>query len=128
VAHYFVSGMATMDDEHESEWTKGLPSKEELTPLSHSLISQMLANSFRIKHDDPMTEEDVRRESMSTVHDIFKQKPTPSFDPFPAFQERENAGKINYVAVFYYMSKKVFFTFQPLFGRNILSLKMSGTS
>lgn len=115
-----------MDDEHESEWTKGLPSKEELTPLSHSLISQMLANSFRIKHDDPMTEEDVRRESMSTVHNIFKQKPTPSFDPFPAFQERENAGKNQLRRCFLlHFGKSVFYVSTTVW--NILSLKMSGT-
>jgi len=93
VLHYFGSGMATNDDENESEWTRGLPSKEELTPLSHSLISRMLANAFRIKDAEPMTEEDVRRESKATLHNIFKQLPNPSFDPFPAFQEQENAGK-----------------------------------
>lgn len=86
--------MAASDDEPESEWSKGLPSKEELTPLSHSLISGNLVNAFRMKYDEPMTEEDVRRESKVTLRSIFKQKSTPSFDPFPAFQEQENSGKL----------------------------------
>lgn len=87
--------MMTKDDDQVSDWTKGLPTSEELTPLSHTLISRILASAFRIKHEEPMTEEDVRRESQATIHNLFKQKPTPSFDAFPAFQEHDDAGKFS---------------------------------
>lgn len=87
------------DDDQVSDWTKGLPSNEELTPLSHSLISQVLASAFRIKHEEPMTADDVRRESRATLRNIFNQKSTPAFDvsgAFPAFQEEEEAGGFGY--------------------------------
>lgn len=86
----------TKDDDQVSDWTKGLPTSEELTPLSHTLISRILASAFRIKHEEPMTEEDVRRESQATIHNLFKQKPIPSFDAFPAFQEHDDAGGYGY--------------------------------
>ncbi|KAG0564888.1 hypothetical protein KC19_8G148000 [Ceratodon purpureus] len=84
------------DDDQVSDWTKGLPSNEELTPLSHTLISRILSSAFRIKHDDPMTAEDVQRESQATLRNLFNQKSTPSFDAFPAFQEEEDAGGYGY--------------------------------
>ena len=85
--------MMTKNDDQVSDWTKGLPSNEEFTPLSHTLVSRILACAFRIKHDEPMTEEDVQRESQATLHNIFKQNPTPVFDAFPAYQEQEDEGK-----------------------------------
>ena len=88
------------DDDQVSDWTKGLPSNEELTPLSHTLISRILSSAFRIKHDDPMTAEDVQRESQATLRNLFNQKSTPSFDAFPAFQEEEDAGKLRRLLLF----------------------------
>jgi hypothetical protein len=106
---FLLPGMMTKDDDHVlemkdddqvSDWTKGLPSNEDLTPLSHSLISQVLASAFRIKHEEPMTADDVRRESRATLRNIFNQRSTPAFDAsdaFPAFQEEEEAGKLRHL-------------------------------
>lgn len=87
-------------DDQVSDWTKGLPSNEELTPLSHALVPGILASAFRIKHDEPMTAEDVRRESQATVRNLFNLKPTPSFDAFPAFREKDEAGKLPQLLLF----------------------------
>jgi hypothetical protein len=85
--------MVKEDDAHVSEWEDGLPTDEELTPLSHSLISPALASAFSIKHEPAKTAMDVQRGSRDTLHNLRNNKaPITSFDSFPSFQGHENRG------------------------------------
>ncbi|CAK9878572.1 unnamed protein product [Sphagnum jensenii] len=83
--------MVKEDDAHVSEWENGLPTDEELTPLSHSLISPALASAFSIKHEPAKTAVDVQRGSRATLLNLRNHKaPITSFDSFPSFQGHEN--------------------------------------
>jgi hypothetical protein len=90
------TGMTMEDSDHVAEWKQGLPTTEELTPLSQSLISPVLACAFSIKHEASRTPADVQRASRTSFHNLrSKQKNTlPSFDAFPPFQERKDAGNL----------------------------------
>lgn len=91
------AGMMMKDDDHVSEWEKGLPTNDELTPLSQSLISPVLACAFSIKHEPPKTVEEVQRVARASIHNLRHQKQSlPSFDPYPAFREHEDSGTSPY--------------------------------
>ncbi|KAG0465195.1 hypothetical protein HPP92_019359 [Vanilla planifolia] len=49
------------------EWEIGLPSSDELIPLSQSLISPELASAFSIKREPPLSVIDVQRAIQDTV-------------------------------------------------------------
>lgn len=75
------------DDDHVSEWEKGLPTNEELMPLSQSLISPALASAFSIRHEPANTPLDVQRRARATLQNLRNQKPSiPSFGSYPSFQ------------------------------------------
>ncbi|CAK9863216.1 unnamed protein product [Sphagnum jensenii] len=89
--------MVKEDDAHVSEWEDGLPTDEELTPLSHSLISPALASAFSIEHEPAKTAMDVQRGSRDTLHNLRNNKaPITSFDSFPCFKGHENRGGSSY--------------------------------
>nr|BDI21195.1 transcription factor LUX [Lemna minor] len=81
------------------EWLLGLPSDEELTPLSQSLIPPGLAAAFGIKLEPPRSMSDVQRASQDFVESLRRQisssssaiKVFPSFAP--ATEEDESAAK-----------------------------------
>ncbi|XP_026664126.1 transcription factor PCL1-like [Phoenix dactylifera] len=81
------------DEGRVLEWEIGLPSADDLTPLSQSLISPELACAFSIKTDPPRTLLDVHRASQHTVSNLRRHAPSSSssstsvlrsFEPFPS--------------------------------------------
>ncbi|CAK9276706.1 unnamed protein product [Sphagnum jensenii] len=75
------------DDDHVSEWEKGLPTNEELMPLSQSLISPALASAFSIRHEPAKTPLDVQHGARATRQNLRNQKASiPSFGSYPSFQ------------------------------------------
>ncbi|XP_078445457.1 transcription factor PCL1-like [Wolffia australiana] len=55
------------------EWLAGLPSDDELTPLSQSLIPPRLAAAFSIKPEPPRTTSDVLRASQDYLASLRRQ-------------------------------------------------------
>lgn len=58
------------DDERVLEWEMGLPSADDLTPLSQMLIPPDLASAFSISPEPRRTARDVTRESRNTFSSI----------------------------------------------------------
>ncbi|XP_073113218.1 transcription factor PCL1 isoform X2 [Elaeis guineensis] len=78
------------DEERVLDWEIGLPSAEDLTPLSQSLIPRELASAFRITPEPPRTILDVHRASQQTLSNLHRHVPSSSssaalrsFNPFP---------------------------------------------
>eukprot|EP00249_Psilotum_nudum_P001501 c13989_g1_i1 orf=2-319(-) len=67
-----------MDDDRVMEWEEGLPSPEELTPLSQSLISPELACAFSIREEPLGSFGDVQRASHSTVASLRRTSSLPA--------------------------------------------------
>jgi hypothetical protein len=85
------AGMTMKDDDHVLEWKR--TTSEELT-LSKSLLSPALQSVFSIKPEPPKTAADVTREARASFLELRSQRSgLPSFDPFPLFKERKDAGK-----------------------------------
>ncbi|KAF6150306.1 hypothetical protein GIB67_034005 [Kingdonia uniflora] len=61
------------DDERVSEWEAGLPSLNDLTPLSQALIPPELASAFSITAEPFRSMGDVNRASQSTLLSIRRQ-------------------------------------------------------
>ncbi|CAA0838131.1 Transcription factor LUX [Striga hermonthica] len=57
-------------DDVVAEWEAGLPSSDDLTPLSQSLIPAELASAFKISPEPSKTAFDVRRASESTLSSL----------------------------------------------------------
>lgn len=57
-------------DEGVADWQAGLPSADDLTPLSQCLIPLELASAFRISPVPPRTALDVRRASQTTLSSL----------------------------------------------------------
>ncbi|PIN25296.1 hypothetical protein CDL12_01962 [Handroanthus impetiginosus] len=57
-------------DEGVADWEVGLPSPDDLTPLSQSLIPAELASAFRIQAEPTRTLLDVNRASQSTLSSL----------------------------------------------------------
>ncbi|KAL3625842.1 PHO85 cyclin-1 [Castilleja foliolosa] len=57
-------------DDGVAEWEAGLPSLDDLTPLSQSLISAELASAFKISPEPYRTALDVDRASQSTISSL----------------------------------------------------------
>lgn len=79
------------------EWLVGLPSDEELTPLSQSLIPPELASAFSITPEPPRTILDVHRASQDSVALLRRQissssssSPLKGFPSFAAAAEAED--------------------------------------
>ncbi|CAA0841832.1 Transcription factor LUX [Striga hermonthica] len=70
-----------IDDDCVSEWEAGLPSSDDLTPLSQSLIPTELASAFRISPQPSRTAFDVSRASESTVSSLRAAR-CSNFKPF----------------------------------------------
>ncbi|CAI0539883.1 unnamed protein product [Linum tenue] len=58
------------DDARVTEWEMGLPSADDLTPLSHHLISPELALAFSISPEPCRTQVDVNRASEVTLSNL----------------------------------------------------------
>ncbi|CAL9751811.1 unnamed protein product [Musa acuminata subsp. burmannicoides] len=78
------------DDGSVLEWELGLPSGDDLVPLSQSLIPPELASAFRINPEPARTLLDVHRASQHTISNLRRITPSPaaaaalrSFHPFP---------------------------------------------
>ncbi|XP_019706410.1 transcription factor PCL1 isoform X2 [Elaeis guineensis] len=86
-----VAGDSEGDEGRVLEWEVGLPSADDLIPLSQSLISPDLAYAFSIAPEPARTLLDVYRASQSTVSTL-RRHPTSSlaaaalnfFSPFPS--------------------------------------------
>ncbi|XP_008785551.1 transcription factor PCL1-like isoform X2 [Phoenix dactylifera] len=86
-----VAGDGEGDEGRVLEWEVGLPSADDLIPLSQSLISPDLAYAFSIAPEPARTLLDVHRASQSTVSSL-RRHPTSSsaaaalnfFSPFPS--------------------------------------------
>ncbi|WOL06938.1 hypothetical protein Cni_G15673 [Canna indica] len=79
------------DDDRVLEWELGLPSGDDLIPLSQPLIPRDLASAFRINPEPARTLLDVHRASQHTVSNLRRAAPSPaadsalrSFHPFPS--------------------------------------------
>lgn len=74
-------------DDGVAEWESGLPSADDLTPLSQCLIPAELASAFRISPEPSRTAVEVGRASQSTLSSIrggalHSSATTTSFKPF----------------------------------------------
>ena len=79
---------ANGDSAMVNEWILGLPSDEELTPLSQSLIPPRLAAAFGIKLEPPRPTSDVYRASQDFMESLRRQNSSSSTAPlncFPSF-------------------------------------------
>ncbi|GAB2234033.1 hypothetical protein Droror1_Dr00003269 [Drosera rotundifolia] len=77
------------------EWEHGLPSTSDLTPLSHSLISQTLAAAFNISLEPSRSAADLNRASHSTLLNLQNTanrnpKPNSIFPNFNNVDEKED--------------------------------------
>ncbi|KAI3892630.1 hypothetical protein MKX03_023249 [Papaver bracteatum] len=75
------------DQERVSEWEFGLPNCDDLTPLSHPLISPELASAFSISPESYRTMVDVNRASKSTLSNLRVENQSRNFPSF--YQETE---------------------------------------
>lgn len=82
------AGMTMKDDDHVLRWKHSLPTTEELTPLSKSLLSPAFSSAFSIKPGA-----DVSRESLASLLDLRTQSQRSSLPSF--FKERKDAGKFS---------------------------------
>lgn len=78
------------DDGRVLEWEIGLPSADDLTPLSQSLVPPKLASAFSITPEPARTIIDVHRASQSTLSSLRRHNSASSssvlnsFNPYPA--------------------------------------------
>lgn len=86
------------DEGRVLEWEIGLPSADDLTPLSQSLIPPELASAFSISPEAPRTSLDVHRASQHTVSNLrrhpsssFSSSALRSFNPFPSSSSAASA-------------------------------------
>ncbi|KAI3954660.1 hypothetical protein MKW98_019791 [Papaver atlanticum] len=70
------------DQERVSEWEFGLPNSDDLTPLSHPLISPGLASAFSISPESYRTMVDVHRASKSTLSNLRIENQSRNFPSF----------------------------------------------
>ncbi|KAG8387892.1 hypothetical protein BUALT_Bualt02G0068700 [Buddleja alternifolia] len=69
-------------DDGVAEWEAGLPSTDDLTPLSQSLIPAELASAFKISPEPQRTVLDVNRASHSTLSSLRGAAAASNFKPF----------------------------------------------
>ncbi|GAV78295.1 Myb_DNA-binding domain-containing protein [Cephalotus follicularis] len=69
-SEYEIDGDDNGDDERVREWEIGLPSADDLTPLSQPLIPPELASAFSISLEPYRTLNDVNRASQNTMASI----------------------------------------------------------
>lgn len=96
-----ISGeaMAAINDDNHwvRDWEAGLPSAADLTPLSHSLISRVLARAFCIPPSTATpNSEEVLQASQATLQ-LLQQKATPtlaipSFDQYSSYEAAAGNG------------------------------------
>lgn len=85
----------TMKDDHDVlRWKHSLPTTEELTPLSKSLLSPAFSSAFSIKPAPLKNGADVSRESLASLLDLRTQSQRSSLPSY--FKERKDAGKIQF--------------------------------
>ncbi|KAL3653189.1 PHO85 cyclin-1 [Castilleja foliolosa] len=63
-------GEEAKNDDGVADWEAGLPSPDDLTPLSQSLIPANLASAFKIPAEPYKTAADVNRASQSTISSL----------------------------------------------------------
>uniref|UniRef100_A0A6V7QU25 HTH myb-type domain-containing protein n=1 Tax=Ananas comosus var. bracteatus TaxID=296719 RepID=A0A6V7QU25_ANACO len=74
------------EDGRVLDWEIGLPSADDLTPLSQSLISPELASAFSISPEPSRTMLEVHRASESTISDLIRH-PASSSRPLAPFSD-----------------------------------------
>ncbi|KAL1818861.1 hypothetical protein DCAR_0415089 [Daucus carota subsp. sativus] len=79
------------DDDHVSDWEIGLPTADDLTPLSQPLIPPELASAFSISPEPYRTTLDVNRASQNTLSGLRGQY-SKYFDTFDTEKFREFDG------------------------------------
>lgn len=84
------AGMTMKDDHDVLRWKHSLPTAEELTPLSKSLLSPAFSSAFSIKPAPLKNGSDVSRESLASLLDLRTQSQRSSLPSF--FKERKDAG------------------------------------
>ncbi|XP_043702684.1 transcription factor PCL1-like [Telopea speciosissima] len=91
----YLRGLGGGDDGRVLEWEAGLPSADDLTPLSQSLIPPELASAFSISPQPYKTMVDVNRASQNTLSSLCRQsqpfssnhlKSLPSFAEDPSLE------------------------------------------
>lgn len=90
------AGMTMRDDDRVLGWKHSLPTSEEPSPLSKSHISSVLHPAFSRKSEAAKSAADGTREARASFLDLRSQSQRPalpSFDPFPLFKERKDAGE-----------------------------------
>lgn len=77
------------DEERVQEWETGLPTSEDITPLSHQLVSLQLASAFSITAEPYQTMLDVNRASQHTLTNLRRQSSSGlgNFNVLSSFME-----------------------------------------
>lgn len=81
------------DDDRVSDWELGLPSADDLTPLSHPLISPELASAFIISPEPHRSMTDVNRASRNTLSSIRGELSPSDGVGFKSFDEERGKDK-----------------------------------
>ncbi|KAF7119991.1 hypothetical protein RHSIM_Rhsim13G0077900 [Rhododendron simsii] len=81
------------DDDRVSDWELGLPSADDLTPLSHLLISPELASAFSISPEPRRSMTDVNRASRNTLSSIRGELSPSDGVGFKSFDEEGGKDK-----------------------------------
>lgn len=81
------------DDDRVSDWELGLPSADDLTPLSHPLISPELASAFSISPEPRRSMTDVNRASRNTLSSIRGELSPSDGVGFKSFDEERGKDK-----------------------------------
>lgn len=88
-----LGGGGERDEGRVLDWEDGLPSGEDLSPLSLLLVPPELASAFSIPPADLKTIQDVNRASQQTVLNIRHKRSLPSLDdvlePFAAADDED---------------------------------------
>ncbi|XP_058099329.1 transcription factor PCL1-like [Magnolia sinica] len=90
----YVLATTSEEDPHVMEWETGLPSSDDLMPLSQPLIPPELASAFCISPEPSRTVIDVTRASHSTLSSLCNRQmssiPSNGFQSFPSFEDRDD--------------------------------------
>ncbi|XP_050369620.1 transcription factor PCL1-like [Argentina anserina] len=78
------------DEERVSEWESGLPTADDLTPLSQPLIPAELASAFSISPEPCRTAVDVNRASQKTVSTLRGSNSQAYSSNYKSFDENNN--------------------------------------
>ncbi|XP_022853224.1 transcription factor PCL1-like [Olea europaea var. sylvestris] len=83
-------------EDRMAEWETGLPTVDDLTPLSQALIPPELASAFKISPEPTRTMLDVNRASKNTMSSLCGgvSQPSSTFKPFLNNHNHQNASSV----------------------------------